>query len=500
MLETYIMNNKIKIAIKFALFVLITMFCVNTVNEWLKPGTFYNEKWPSTNTYEDFYALKRDSVDVLILGSSHAVSAINPQIIYDNYGITSYNLGSEQQSLVVSYFWLREALKTQSPKTVILDTYMLHKFSDGYVYNNMNCGEGAVRKAMDYMRLSPLKWEAAKTIEKIDPSQSALSFILTNIRYHTRWMELSENDFTKGNMISHGGIKGYTVMEGSNENLSYVPFSDANADESDVENMVETSREYLDKIAALCAMENIQLILVNIPCNESVRRYVSTKEYANENNIPYYDFNEEKLYEEIAYNASEDLLSHPNYKGAEKISDYIGSLLSTVYDVTAREDSSYEDSRLLYNHKVENAKLKEIRDINQYIDKINNDNYSVFIFGAIDFSECVDDETIQGLKRLGFSLESQDVKSGTHYCAVKDRGKITEKITDDDIQLTGAIRDGLTTYSYMIDTTNMLPMCHIFSLKIDGQEYGSSDKGLKFVIYDNEMKSVVDTVNFDKNE
>ena len=165
---------KAKLFVKFISFVLITCLCVGVVNSWLKPKYYYTYAWPSTNTFQDFYALEKDSVDVLFFGSSHAVSSLNPQVVYDTYGITSYNLGSEQQSLVVSYYWLREALKYQSPKAVIIDTYMLHKFSDSYVYNDMNCSESAVRKAMDNMRLSPLKWEAAQTIAKTDPAQYPL--------------------------------------------------------------------------------------------------------------------------------------------------------------------------------------------------------------------------------------------------------------------------------------------------------------------------------------
>lgn len=200
------LKENIKTAVKFITFVLITFFCVGLVNEWLKPEYYYNEMWPATNTYKDFYELEKNTVDVLIFGSSHAVSGINPQVIYDNYGITSYNLGSEEQSLVVTYFWLREALKYQSPKAIILDTYTLHKYVDAYVYNDMNCSETTVRKAMDALKFSPLKWEAGRTIEEIDPTQNGLSFLLLNIRYHSRWTSLGENDYTEKNMIDHGGI------------------------------------------------------------------------------------------------------------------------------------------------------------------------------------------------------------------------------------------------------------------------------------------------------
>ncbi len=51
-------------------------------------------------------------------------------------------LGAQQQSLPVSYFWLMEALRYQSPSVVVLDTEPL------------NSSEAAVRLAMDSMRWS----------------------------------------------------------------------------------------------------------------------------------------------------------------------------------------------------------------------------------------------------------------------------------------------------------------------------------------------------------
>lgn len=230
----------------------------------------------------------------------------------------------------------------------------------------MNCSEGAVRNAMDSMRFSPPKWEAGKAIEKIDPTQSGLSYLLLNIRYHTRWSNLGENDYTEKTMIEHGGIKGFSVIAGNNPNLSYVSFKDYDINTVDAEQMVETPRKYLDKIVTLCTEKNIQLILTNIPCRESIERYKATKEYADSHGLPYYDFSEEILYNEIDYNASENLIGHPNYLGAEKVSLYVGNLLAYKYGIPSREDKSYDLSRELYEHKIGNISLKTTTDAYQY--------------------------------------------------------------------------------------------------------------------------------------
>lgn len=489
------MQAKAKLFIKFISFVLVTCLCVGVVNEWLKPKYYYNDVWPSTNTFKDFYNLEKNSVDVLFFGSSHVVCSLNPQVIYDTYGITSYNLGSEQQSLVVSYYWLREALKYQSPKAVVIDTYMIHKFSDAYVYNDMNCSEAAVRKAMDNMRLSPLKWEAAQTIAKTDPTQNSLSYIFPNIRYHSRWTSLGEDDFTQTSMVDHGGIKGFTVMDGSDPNLEYTPFRAEDAENANSDIMMEPSKTYLGKTIDLCREKGIQVILINIPCAESIERYRSTKDFADSYGVPYYDFNEASLYYEIGYDASEDLLSHPNYRGAEKISLYIGELLSEEYGIAPREDASYDASRQLYQHKLENLHLATVTDIYQYLPLLNQDRYSVFIFAPTAFSACIDETLMNTLFSLGFTTELREVRDGTHYYAVKDSSGIVEQLTEEDFQFSGAIRNGLTSYSYVVDTANMTTKT--YKLTIDGTDCSGIRTGLNFVVYDNELKSVVDRVNFD---
>ena len=84
---------------------------------------------PTTLSYLNFYEMEEDTIDVLFMGSSLAATSYIPQELYDRYGITSYNLASEKQSPVISYYWLKEALRYQSPKVLILDCYYLFRIA-----------------------------------------------------------------------------------------------------------------------------------------------------------------------------------------------------------------------------------------------------------------------------------------------------------------------------------------------------------------------------------
>lgn len=487
-------------ALRVVIFSIVASVIILYVNNLFHPKAYYIHDWPTTNTFEDFYALEKDSVDVLMFGSSHVVSALNPLTMYYYNGIASYNMGSEQQSTLVTYYWLKEALKYQSPKVVILDTYTFYKYNDFYIYNDMNCTEPAVRTAMDSMRISPLKWQAAQDIVRYDPTQDALSYLLLNIRYHTRWTELKENDYIEDEMAKHGGMKGYTLITGNNpEYGSYVPFSAAYAETVEPDEMVPIAQEYLDKIVDLCNEEGIQLIFVTTPYAENPARYKSNKAYADAKGIPYYDFDEEVIYNSIGYNAAEDLMDHLNYKGAEKVSIYLANLLANEYGITSRDDESYVKAAQLYECKLAAAELSQITDPVEYVQKLDDEEYSIFIFAPTNYSEFMPDSIMNSLHELGFNFDLKSMNSGDHYFAVKDAGKVTERVDKEDVSYAGSISNGKVLYNVVIDTRNMREQRHVYSLTIGKTNYGNGNDGINIVVYDNNIQRVVDKVNINTN-
>ena len=86
----------------FSAVLCVILHCINKI---LTPKYLYEDTWPTTATYTEFYKLEDNSVDVFFLGSSNAAAGFIPQELYNNYGITSYNLGCEQQSMLISYYW-----------------------------------------------------------------------------------------------------------------------------------------------------------------------------------------------------------------------------------------------------------------------------------------------------------------------------------------------------------------------------------------------------------
>lgn len=489
-------GKRIKLAIKCILFTAFTLMAVLTVNNWITPKSYHNDMWSYSSTFEGFYKLEKNSVDVLFMGSSHAATSFNPQVIYDEYGITSYNLGCPQQSVFTTYYWLREALKYQSPQVLVLETNTFHKYKDAYVYNYFNCSEASLRKAFDSMKFSPLKIELARKIEEVDPSQSALSYFLMNIRYHSRWTNLSESDYSQKALAAHGAMKGYVIVDGSQKDAEDVTFSTEDLDSVNAEPMAEVTEDYLGKIVELCKQKNIKLVFAKIPSLEPIGRYKAVEEFAKQYSIPFYDFNEETKYKEAGYSA-EDLYGHLNYNGAAKISRYLGERFLNDYGVKPREDRSFEKSGEYYRNRLKNIRLKEATDVREYLKLANDDRYSIFLFAPLRYSDYIDDGIMKLLYELGFKTDLSKQDEDSHYCAIKDAGEVIEKFTDDDFNFYGSIRGGKTIYSFTVNTGIMLDAYQTFSMNIGGTECGERSNGLIIAVYDNEQMTIIDRVKVD---
>ena len=207
------------------------------MGEVTRPKFYNDDYWPQDVTYQSFYKMEKDTVDVLFLGSSHTISAFSPQELYDTAGIRSFNLGSEEQSLLISYYWLKEALRLHHPKAVVLDTILcFSRFETPY-----NSSEPSIRKSLDPMKWSSVKLEAVSAIHRLDAEQTLASYVFPVIRYHSRWRDLVPNDFRLW-PAQRTDLKGYAVLSEDYNGEDYEPITNTDAEPSDMHGLM---RQYL---------------------------------------------------------------------------------------------------------------------------------------------------------------------------------------------------------------------------------------------------------------
>lgn len=488
------MGKRLKLAGKCAAFICVLCFCLTFTYRLIVPKFFFDTTWPTTSTYLGFYEMEENTVDVLFFGSSHAASFFLPQELYNGYGITSYNLGCEQQNLVTSYFWLKEALRYQQPKAVVLDCYMLFPYS---VMEPLNTAESCTRKAMDFMKWSSVKKEAVETICALDENQSLLSYYFPNIRYHARWKELSEDDFVFSDMAEHYELMGYAPLAGYCGIEGYSPFEVGTAeDAADTAEMVPLMREYLENMTELCQQQEIQLLLVKTPTTaENLAKYNVIQKYAKEHGLAFLDFNEKSLYEKTGFCFQTDNhdAGHGNLWGAQKVTQQIGRTLAELYGLGSRIDGQWEAPKSYYEGICKDCELVHMADIDEYLAALQDKRYSVFISAKDECSSCLKPSTIEKLRGLGLQAALQG-EYRCSYLAVVSDGEVVERIGYDILEAEGTVRDGLVMYSI---ASAGYERGNVSSIVIGKAESSKNGRGLNIVVYNNDTKKIVDSVCFD---
>ena len=478
----------LKNILRSGVFLAILVSSLLAINSFLTPKFISrNSIWPTTSTYKQFYQMDKNSIDVLFIGSSVVVNAFIPQEIYNDYGIRSYNLGSEQQSIFLSYYWLKEALRFQKPQAVVLD---LKFMGNSHPENPINTVETLTRKALDPMKWSPVKREAVHKLCELDQSQSELSYYLTNIRYHTRWSGMQEYDFDD-ELVDHAPLMGFAPMT-TDGPASYTTYEQK--DPTVTTEFVPLMQEYLNLTVDLCKENDIQLILVDLPGNEMNDAINNTRvAYAEKNGIEYYNLCRTDYYNQIgAVLPRENVVVHENIWGAIKTSKFIGGILSEQCGIEPVIDEQYEATMDYYEQTKISSDLVRIVDQAEYLKALNNPNYAVFMAAHGNTSSVFkNDAVLTGLGNLGLACKFEDAPADSYVAAIVGGEVVEEESSSEQLEVIGSFRNRRSIYNLR---SNAMSSVAYSSLYIEGVQYTRSVTGLNIAVYDLNTCKVIDRV------
>lgn len=321
---------------------------------------------------ETFYGLEEDVVDVLFLGSSHCYCSIINSRLWDDYGITGYSLAISGQDITSSYYWLKEALKTQKPRVVCLEMYgaTYHGYAvEGNVYRNVL----PYRLSLDYLQMvRDMTDEASGSLQtenKIVGEGDRGRFLTKWPIIHTRYRELQKQDFTEPDVLYIGFS---ALIDGTR--CSPITWAMDGGELYEGDEVLEMEEEvWLRRIIELTRENGIELCLFLAPMSvsrEDQMRINYVSRLAEEEGIPFLNFIEQR--DKLKINPKEDFLDfgHVNHKGGIKVTDAMGRFLSQHYELEDhRGDERYElwmrDSASR-KHEFNTCKLQQSTDP-QYI-------------------------------------------------------------------------------------------------------------------------------------
>ena len=287
--------------------------------------------------FAGFYAEKKDSLDVIMIGSSPVFPYYAAPKLWGETGIAMYPLSTNVQRPAAMKYLVEEAEKTQSPQLYIFEMRMFTMEEKGLM-DNMAYTRGVT----DNMRYSILRAKAIQGLVPEDDEEGRLSYYFDIMKYHTNWKMLALPSEWK-NMFYHNShpLKGYTFRD----EVGPQPMPDI-ADVEGEKPIPPEQEAYLKELLLALQKGNKDALFLVSPYGESAdeeQMFHYMEEIVASYGYPFLNMND--YYEEIGIVFEEDFAdygSHTNAVGAEKCTDFLKSYLQAHYSFPDhRGDASY---------------------------------------------------------------------------------------------------------------------------------------------------------------
>lgn len=265
----------------------------------------------------EFYSMKEDSLDYICVGSSHMYCTINPLEVWKETGAAGFVLATQQQPLMASYHYIKEAFKTQSPKYIILEGYMVTR-------------EDTYDPAVLYDAIDPLKpsFNKFQMINNLVQYDQRPNYYLNILKYHTRWSQMTLAEVKSLFKKQVDTYKGYVPLQGDFVGENVIPDYENTKDIQ----LSEFNLKVLNDIYELTTEHNAELILMFAPYDannsELCEKIKAEINWAMQKNVTVLDY--AQLLNTIGIDPESDYYDagHLDISGAAKVSAHFAKFLS----------------------------------------------------------------------------------------------------------------------------------------------------------------------------
>ena len=374
---------------------------------------FNNLEKNSTTNFKNF---PDNTIDVIVLGTSQAQYSFDPAIFYSNTGLYSYVAGSSCQPMKLTYEMLKEVLKTQHPKLLILEVFAATPQLEGCMDEN----------ACYIIPLRSFTGQEKQNVIGFLSEDKANEYRYPLINNHNDWKNKEDIDFLKPENVFKKELEretGYIYLDGIEE----LPFNwwHAMIHEKDIKAEIDPiDLEALNNIYDLCKENDIKILLYKTQIdgideiNQSVRHKVW--EWAEERNIPYADF-VDNSYGSGFYINIHTTSFHPYISGAAIVTTDLLDVIKTLnieFDHHSNEvlDKMYHDISTDNLAKM----LKYENDPKKYLETFSNGYFGTFYIRNNTHGDDISDKIYEYLRKIG----ANDINKENNYYAIINNGEL----------------------------------------------------------------------------
>lgn len=510
-------------AISFLVLGMALLLCIQGVmsSKWFYPSLFEDQ----AVIVEEFYQLSTNvevEIQAAFLGTSNVEYGIDPMAIYDRSGIVTIGLATANQPIDVSHFLLAELLRQQQTQVVLFDVGRLFNsaFDDPWyraVMDNASLSLNKVKLAKEYASNYPIEKQAG----------SFLGVFFPIYRYHSRWSELSEIDFShrqpyncyrKGYYLNSRVVSYSLRTEWLNkeaemlvENRGWIrsAVDGVSSDSTDDSPLYEVSMDEaalsrLYEMKRLCDEHGAKLVLLKVPAVGDPQYYSGAwtrlrsqamKNLAEEIDVDFLDL----FYDtDVGIDWGKDTPDggvHLNYNGAAKISNFLADYLEKECGLAGSPCEAYEEDMPIYRAMCAVAELQMTDNLIAYLGTLSRrDNTTIFLSVADDMMTNLTSEAREALRRLGLQTDFDSLCYSDAFLAVVENGVVRREASSNRrIAEEGVLSNG---QSYQISSCGWLVGTES-KVVIDGTNYSLNHRGINVVALDNASGKVLDSVAFD---
>ena len=315
--------------------------------------------------------------DVFFVGSSRPMNGVFPMEMWEDHGIVSYNWAQAGHPPPAYYWVMRLALDYKQPKLMVIDCYGMHFDA------KTTAVFGLMHISMDSCPLSLTKIRAVRDMLD-DPSmteeynegerRSAFNLLWTFPVFHSRWSQLTSEDFHPQKSLTRGAIANDAIYPGA-----FVP------DDSEKGAVFDTvGVDYLRRAIEECQSRGIEVLVTFLPLFGDAHQQAAAQyagQIAAEYGVDYLNFFDLDV---VDYQIDfADSAGHLNTAGARKITEYLGDYIARRYGIPDRRgEAAYADwerDHRLYTLK-KNEELHAQRDLYRYLMLLERDAVDAALF------------------------------------------------------------------------------------------------------------------------
>lgn len=419
--------------------------------------------------------LEKNTVDVAFVGSSHVYYGIMPATLWEEQGISAYDMSISSMDKTSLYYHLKYLLKTQSPKVVMVDVLSL-TFDKQLVASN------------EYRNMLGLDYsiDTIKMVKEYADPESRLDFITKFPIIHTRYHELTRYDFYDSDYASYGKGERVDTKQGGNADFT-VPWTC-----SEITPLSPQNEAWLDRLCSLAKEKDFELIFYVTPwsADEERQKIINAMDdYASEHNVKFYDLSLEARAIGLDSNADYIDPEHLNVHGAVKTTRWIGNEILSAYDLADHRGdakySSWNDDTIYSWAQIKLSQIKNMMETDQIAEALALIRDSAEFTYILSLDGDWKDSTLPLADYVSlFNVPPENIGNGGAWVGSYGNTKMVVSNEDSD------------TYFYKLDRYSTIKFDKTYASTYEGivigyDNYQLAANGLTILVYDHTTHNVI---------